>query len=296
MQPKWGRLITAMITPFNTNNEVDIPEAVKLAKYLVDNGTDTILLAGTTGESPTLSHEEEFKLFKAVKAAVAGKAYVMAGTGSNSTATAINSTKKAEEIGVDLALLVVPYYNKPSQEGMYLHFKAIAENTSLPIVLYNIPGRTSKNMEPETVARLASIPNIVGIKEAAGSVEQVAKLKALVPDDFLIYSGDDGLTLDFIENGACGVISVASHCVGLQIKEMMNAFISGEKEKARAIEAKLNPLFDVLFITSNPTPVKAALEMMGFKVGKPRLPLVEATAQEKEAVLAVLKQVQTVKV
>jgi 4-hydroxy-tetrahydrodipicolinate synthase len=289
MQPKWGRLITAMVTPFNQNGEVDYKEAIKLGHHLVDNGTSTILLTGTTGESPTLTHEEEFTLFETMVKEFKGKAYIMAGTGSNNTQTAINSTKKAEAFGVDITLQVVPYYNKPSQEGMYQHFKAIANNTSLPIILYNIPGRTSKNMEPETIARLAKIPNIVGIKEAAGSVEQVTKIKALVPDDFLIYSGDDGLTLDFIQEGACGVISVGSHCAGSKIKEMINTFISGNTDKAREIEKQLMPLFDVLFITANPTPVKAALNMIGFNVGIPRLPLIEATEEEKIKIENVLK-------
>jgi 4-hydroxy-tetrahydrodipicolinate synthase len=218
----------------------------------------------------------------------------MAGTGSNCTKTAIRSTQLAEKLGADVSLQVVPYYNKPSQEGMYQHFKTIAESTSLPIILYNIPGRTGKNMEPETIASLAEISNIIGIKEAAGSVEQVEKIRKLTPDSFTIYSGDDGLTLDFMEKGAYGVISVASHCAGLKIAEMINKFAAGQKTEARQIEAALKPLFDVLFITSNPVPVKAALQMMGFAVGHTRLPLVDATQEERAQIKAVLQKLELV--
>ncbi len=276
----FGPLVTAMATPFDSSGDVDYKEAIRLAHYLIDNGTDMIVLAGTTGESPTLTHDEEFRLFEVIKKE---NIKVMAGTGSNSTATAIQSTREAEKLGVDAILQVVPYYNKPSQEGIYQHFKAVAESTSLPIMLYNIPGRTSKNMEPETVARLAKIKNIVALKEAAGSVEQMAKMRELTPPDFYIYSGDDALTLDFMEKGACGVVSVASHCAGLKIKKMM-------AERSRALHNELKPLFDVLFITSNPTPLKAALNMMGFNVGIPRLPLIEATLDEKAQVQAALKK------
>ena len=214
----------------------------------------------------------------------------MAGTGSNCTATAIEATQKAEKIGVDASLQVVPYYNRPCQEGIYEHFKAIASHTFLPIMLYNIPGRTGRNLEPETVARLAQIPNIVGIKEAAGSVDQVKKIKALVPPEFKIYSGDDALTLSFMESGACGVVSVASHCAGTQIYEMVQAFTEGDKTKAYMIDQVLKPLFDVLFITTNPAPVKAALDMMGFKMGGLRLPLVSVNEAQRTEIQMVLQQ------
>jgi 4-hydroxy-tetrahydrodipicolinate synthase len=285
----FGPLITAMVTPFDEKGKVSIPKALKLATHLAKQGTDTLVLAGTTGESPTLSHEEEYELFKKVTLALKGKAYIMAGTGSNCTATAIESTQKAEAFGVDATLQVVPYYNRPSQEGIYQHFKTIAKNTSLPILLYNIPGRTGRNMEPETVARLAEISNIVGIKESAGSVDQLKKIRALTPRDFMIYSGDDALTLPFMEHGACGVVSVASHCVGAKLKAMLTAFLAGNKAEAYRIEKELMPIFEVLFITSNPSPVKAALNMMGFNVGGVRLPLVQTTVQETESVKSVLK-------
>lgn len=289
MNTQFGRLITAMITPFTVDDQVNYDEAVRLANYLVDHGTDTVLLTGTTGESPTLTHDEEFELYRIVRQNLKNNAKIMVGTGSNCTRTAIQSTQQAEKIGADVSLQVVPYYNKPSQEGMYQHFKAIAESTALPIILYNIPGRTSKNMEPETIARLAEIKNIIGIKEAAGSVDQAEKIRQLTPKEFVIYSGDDALTLDFMEKGAFGVISVASHCCGTQIKAMIEKFASGQKAEARQIEKTLLDIFKVLFITANPVPVKAALTMMGFQVGKPRLPLVEATSDEIAQIKAVLQ-------
>ena len=288
MSLQFGRLITAMITPFDQKGNVNFDEAIRLGKFLVDNGTESIVLAGTTGESPTLTHTEEYELFRQFVKTFKGKAKIIAGTGSNSTKTAIESTQKAEEIGVDGSLQVAPYYNKPSQEGFYQHFKAIAESTKLPIILYNIPGRTGKNVEPETIARLSKIKNIIGVKEAAGSVEQAQKIRELTPESFLIYSGDDALTLKFMEVGACGVISVAAHCAGKMIAAMINEFVSGNKKKSAELEKELMPLFDVLFITSNPTPVKAAMELMGFKSGGLRLPLVNATEEEKSKIRTVL--------
>ncbi len=288
MKNPFGRLITAMVTPFHADKTVNYDEAVRLAHFLVETGSDTVLLAGTTGESPTLTAEEELELFRVVVHALKGKAKVMAGTGSNCTATAVEATQNAEKMGVDGVLQVVPYYNKPSQEGIYQHFKAVSEATRLPIVLYNIPGRTSRNMEPETMGRLAKMETIIGVKESAGSVIQVEEIRKVVPKNFVIYSGDDGLTLPFMEHGAYGVISVASHCAGTQIKEMVDAFAKGDKKEAYALEKKLEALFEVLFITSNPTPVKAALAMMGFKVGGLRLPLIEATPEEKAKIRAVL--------
>lgn len=274
----FGRIVTAMVTPFSDNDEVDYDEAIRLGEYLCENGTDTILLSGTTGESPTLTHNEEFRLYKELKLGLKGKNKIIAGTGSNCTRTAIASTIEATKIGVDGILQVVPYYNKPSQEGLYQHFKAVAESTHLPIMLYNIPGRTGKNLEPETAARLADIPNITSIKEAAGDVNQVKQLKALC--DLEIYCGDDALTLDFMENGAGGVVSVASHIVGNEIKQMISLFLEGDQENARKIESTLLPIFEALFIAPNPVPVKAALRNRGFKVGKPRLPLVDLTTDQ----------------
>ena len=285
-----GRVMTAMVTPFKADLSVDYKKAEELAKYLVENGSDGLVIHGTTGESPTLTHEEEYELYRVVKKAVSGKAKVVAGTGSNSTATTVKSTKEAEKIGVDAAMIVVPYYNKPSQEGLYQHYKAVAQSTKLPIIIYNIPGRTGINMLPATVARLAKdFKNIMGLKDAAGNPEQTKATKELVPDDFIIWSGDDGMTLPMMKVGAVGVISVASHLVGREIAQMVSAFHSGDVKKAEEIHDRLMPIFKVLFITANPTPVKAALEMVGKPAGKLRLPLIEANDSEKEQIREVLK-------
>lgn len=289
MKLQFGRVITAMVTPFDSHGQLDVDQAIKLANHLADNGTDTVLLTGTTGESPTLTHEEEFLLFKEVKSAVGSKVKIMAGTGSNSTLTAIHATQEAEKCGVDGILQVVPYYNKPSQEGIEKHFKTIASETSLPILLYNIPGRTGVNMSPETIMKLSSITNIIGVKEAAGSIEQVAEICQTVPNDFLVYSGDDGLTLPFMEKGAVGVVSVAAHVVGKQIKAMINAYTSHDIDSAQVIAKRLDPIFEVLFITSNPSPVKAALRLLGFEVGLPRLPLVDVNETELNEIKLVLQ-------
>ncbi len=292
----FGKVLTAMVTPFKEDMSVNYDLAAKLAVHLSKNGSDGILIHGTTGESPTLSHEEEFELYRVVKKALDGKAKLIAGTGSNSTSTSIKSTQKAEKIGVDGIMIVVPYYNKPPQEGMYQHFKAVAESTSLPIIIYNIPGRCVVNMQPETIARLAKIKNIIGLKDAAGNPEQTKKTRAVVPKDFIIWSGDDGMTIEFMkQGGAIGVISVASHVVGPQIHQMIDAFDAGEIEKAEKINQELQEIFKVLFITSNPTPVKAALTMLGWPVGKPRLPLIEATDLEKAKVKAVMEKLNLIK-
>jgi len=285
---QFGRLITAMITPFDPAGAVDMEQSIHIADYLVENGTETILVAGTTGESPTLTHDEEYALFDAMVKRFKGKVPIMAGTGSNSTRTAIAASQKAEQIGVDALLQVVPYYNKPSQEGMYQHFKAVAESVSIPIMLYNIPGRTGVNMLPETVARLASIPNIVSIKEAAGDVEQAKALRQVLPDDFLIYSGDDALTVDFMKAGAAGVVSVASHIAGRQIQEMMQAVVDEDWATAEQWNQRLMPLFEGLFLTSNPVPVKHAMRLLGFAMGAPRLPLVDLTDEEAQKVEVIL--------
>ena len=244
----FGNIITAMVTPFTSSLQVDYDQAIKLAHHLLETGTDTILLAGTTGESPTLTHEEEFQLFKRIKHSVGSKAHVMAGTGSNCTKTAIQASKKAADAKIDSSLQVVPYYNKPSQKGMYEHFKAIANVSGLPIMLYNIPGRTGAFLEPKTVLKLSELPTICAIKEASGSVEVVETLKSLLPDDFLIYSGDDGLTLEFLKKGAVGVVSVASHCVGRKIQELILSYKQNNIQEAEKINQQLQELFDVLFI------------------------------------------------
>jgi 4-hydroxy-tetrahydrodipicolinate synthase len=290
-----GTLLTAMVTPFKENLTVDYDKAQELAVHLIENGSDGIVLHGTTGESPTLTHEEEYELYRVVKQAIGNKGTIIAGTGSNSTATTILSTIKAEEIGVDGALILVPYYNKPSQEGQYQHFKAVAEATKLPLIIYNIPGRTGVNMLPETIARINEIENYAGIKEAAGDLNQVSQIRKLTRSDFLIWSGDDSLTLPMLAVGGCGVVSVASQVVGNEIKEMIDAYFAGNFKKAQEIHFKLWNIFKALFITTNPSPVKAALNMIGFNVGKPRLPLVEPNAKEKEIIEKALKELGLIK-
>ena len=284
----FGRLITAMVTPFTKEGDVDFDQAIHVADYLIENETDALLLAGTTGESPTLSHEEEYQLFDQAVKRYKGKVPVIAGTGSNSTKTAIASSQKAEQIGVDGLLLVVPYYNKPSQEGLYQHFKAIAESVSIPIMLYNIPGRTSKNMEVDTIKRLAEIPNITSIKEAAGDLGQLKEIVQTVGDDLDVYSGDDGLTLEFMREGAVGVVSVASHVAGKQMKALIQAVLDDDLDLAKSYHQKMMPLFDALFMTSNPVPVKHAMTLLGFPMGTPRLPLVALTDTESKKLEEVL--------
>ena len=291
----FGRLITAMVTPFKADLSVDYEMAARLANYLADNGTEAVVVHGTTGESPTLTHEEEYELYRVVKKAVGNRIKVIAGTGSNSTATTVKSSQEAAKIGVDGLLIVVPYYNKPSQEGMYQHFKAVAQKTKLPIIIYNIPGRCVVNMLPETVARVAKdFPNVIGLKDSSGSVEQTKKTVELAPPGFTIWSGDDALALPMMKVGAAGVISVASHIAGQEIAAMIAAFRAGDVKKAEALHGRLLPLFNVLFITSNPAPVKAALAMIGLPVGIPRLPLIAATDDEKAQIGKVLKDLNLV--
>jgi 4-hydroxy-tetrahydrodipicolinate synthase len=265
-----------MITPFNADGDVDYATAEKLAAHLIDNGSDGLVVCGTTGESPALTWDEEYELFRVVQGAVAGKAKVIAGTGSNSTREAISATRKAAKLGLDGSLQVVPYYNKPPQEGLYQHFKAIAESApDLPIMLYNIPGRTGQNLQVETISRLAEISNIVAIKEASGNFDHASEIRRTTPIEFSIYSGDDSLTLPLLAVGAIGVVSVASHLVGPQLQQMVQAFASGQVQTAIQIHLQLFPLFKALFLTTNPIPVKAALKLQGWQVGDPRLPLVD---------------------
>ena len=255
--------------------KVDYEQAKRLALALLDSGSEGILVVGTTGESPTLIREEELCLFTEVKSAVGERGAIIAGTGSNSTAEALKTTKEAERIGVDACLLVVPYYNKPTQEGLYQHFKTIAQNTSLPCILYNVPSRTVTSLSADTVIKLSQIDNIIGIKEASGNLEQISRIISDTRDDFLVWSGNDSDTLPILALGGYGVISVASHLVGNQIKEMIDDFISGQTDKAAEIHRYLLPLINALFVISNPIPVKYALNQVGFRVGKPRLPLTE---------------------
>jgi 4-hydroxy-tetrahydrodipicolinate synthase len=284
-----------MITPFAADGTVNYAVTEKLAAHLVSHGTDTLVVCGTTGESPTLSWEEEFELFRVVKNAVAGKAKIMAGTGSNSTQEAIAATQKAATLGVDGSLQVVPYYNKPPQSGLYAHFRAIAEAApNLPVMLYNVPGRTSQSLHPETVARLAEIPNIVAIKEASGDLDQASQIRRLTPDDFALYSGDDSLTLPMLAIGAKGVVSVASHVVGNQLQAMIQAFETGQTKAATELHLKLLPLFKILFVTTNPIPVKTALSLQGWDVGAFRLPLCEPTDEVRVHLSQVLAQLSLV--
>ncbi|NLX03019.1 MAG: 4-hydroxy-tetrahydrodipicolinate synthase [Syntrophomonadaceae bacterium] len=275
------RLLTAMVTPYDDQLQVDYAKAAKLAEYLANNGTEGIVVSGTTGESPVLSDEEKLKLFAAVKGKLGKRIPVWAGTGSNDTKHSLELSKEAEKLGVDGVMLVCPYYNKPSQEGLYQHFKAIAGTVSLPVMLYNVPGRTSINLLPETVARLAEIENIVAIKEASGSMDQVSTLMTLLPEDMTVYSGDDSLTLPMMALGARGVVSIASHLVGNQILAMIEAFNQGEVKSAADLHKQLFPIFKGLFITTNPVPLKEALNQLGKNVGGLRLPLAEASPTEK---------------
>ena len=275
------RLLTAMVTPYDDQLQVDYAKAAKLAEYLANNGTEGIVVSGTTGESPVLSDEEKLKLFAAVKGKLGKRIPVWAGTGSNDTKHSLELSKEAEKLGVDGVMLVCPYYNKPSQEGLYQHFKKVAGAVSLPLMLYNVPGRTGINLLPETVARLAEIENIVAIKEASGSMDQVSTLMTLLPQDMTVYSGDDSLTLPMMALGARGVVSIASHLVGNQILAMIEAFNQGEVKLANNLHQQLFPIFKGLFIATNPVPLKEALNQLGYNVGGLRLPLVEAGATEK---------------
>jgi len=276
----FGRLLTAMITPFTHEGEVDYASAECLAEHLINTGTETIVLCGTTGESPTLTWEEEYQLFQVVRHAVNGRAKIIAGAGSNSTREAIAATEKASKLGLDGTLQVTPYYNKPPQAGLYEHFRAIALSApELPMILYNIPGRTACKLELDTILQLAEIPNIVGIKEATGDLDLASQIRAKAGDDFLIYSGDDSLTLPIMSVGGYGVISVASHLVGAKMQAMMQYFCAGSVEQARQIHLELFPLFKALFAMTNPIPLKAALQMLGLDTGVVRPPLVKATPE-----------------
>lgn len=281
-----GRLITAMVTPFNDDGAVDYEQAKRLALGLLNSGSEGLVVVGTTGESPTLLREEELKLFADIKSAIGERGSVIAGTGSNSTAEAISATKAAESTGVDACLLVVPYYNKPTQDNLYQHFKAIAQSTRLPCILYNVPSRTVVSLSADTVIMLSQIDNIIGVKEASGNLGEIAKIIENTGDDFTVWSGNDTDTLPILALGGYGVISVASNIVGNQIKEMIDSFISGKTDRAAEIHRLLMPLIKTLFVVSNPIPIKYAMNQIGFKVGKPRPPLYEP--DEKTA--AIIKE------
>lgn len=289
--PRFGRVLTAMVTPFLPDGEVNYPLAEKLANHLVDHGSDTLVVCGTTGESPSLTWDEEYALFQAIKQAVGDRAQILAGTGSNSTQEAIAATQKADKLGLDGSLQVVPYYNKPPQAGLYGHFEAIARAVpDLPIMLYNVPGRTSCNLLPETVIALSQISNVVAIKEASGNLDQVSEISRLSAVDFEIYSGDDSLTLPMLSVGAVGVVSVASHLVGDFLQQMVQAFEAGKVQEAAALHLRLFPLFKALFAVTSPIPLKVALELQGWTVGRCRLPLCESSPELRQQMKATLAQ------
>jgi 4-hydroxy-tetrahydrodipicolinate synthase len=284
-----GRLLTAMVTPFDARGEVNYQQAKKLALSLLDSGSDGVVVSGTTGESPTLSREEKLRLFAEIKSAIADHGVVVAGTGNYDTRESQELTKEAERIGVDACLLVVPYYNRPTQQGLWEHFKAIAQSTTLPCIIYNVPSRTVTNLAADTLIKLSQIDNIVGVKEASGNLGQIAEIIQGIREDFLVYSGNDSDTFPILALGGYGVISVASHLVGIQIKDMMEKFLNGKPQEAAKIHRYLLPLVNALFIVSNPVPVKWALNYVGFPVGKPRLPLVEPDEKSAALIKATLK-------
>jgi 4-hydroxy-tetrahydrodipicolinate synthase len=288
---KLGRCLTAMVTPFKNDKkqDVDYEETKRLAKALVASGNDGLVLAATTGEAPTLSWEEELRIFQEVKSAVGDKPTLIAYTGSNSTREAVENTEKAEKIGVDACLSVVPYYNKPNQEGIYQHFRAVAECTSLPIIMYNIPGRVVVEMTPETIARLSQIKNIIGVKEASGKMDTVAQTISNAREGFLVWSGNDNDTLPIMAMGGYGVIGVTTHLCGKQYKKMIDLIVADKIQEAAAIHRHLVPLVNAMFSVTSPAPIKYTLNKLGFNVGNPRLPLVAVTKAEADKIDAILK-------
>ncbi|MGM0873723.1 MAG: 4-hydroxy-tetrahydrodipicolinate synthase [Bacillota bacterium] len=284
----FGKLSTAMVTPFDKNGNIDFQKTSTLIDYLINHGSDSLVITGTTGESPTLSTEEKIALIKHTVKEVNGRVPVIAGTGSYNTAASIKLTKQAEEAGVDAIMLVVPYYNKPSQEGLYQHFKAIAESTKLPIMLYNIPGRSVVNMSVDTIVRLSELPNVIAIKEASGNLDAMAEIIAKTDDNFVLYSGDDGLTLPVLSIGGAGVVSVASHIIGKEMQAMISAFVSGDHVTAAQQHRTLLPIMKQLFAVPNPGPIKTALQVRGLDVGSVRLPLIPLTSSERSDLMEVI--------
>jgi 4-hydroxy-tetrahydrodipicolinate synthase len=284
----FGRVFTAMATPFDEAGRVDYQQAAKLALALLNSGTDGLVLSGTTGESPTLSSEEKLRLCREIRAAIGGRAPIIAGTCNYNTAESIELSKEAQNIGVDGILGTVPYYNKPPQEGLYQHFKAIAEAVPLPMILYNVPTRTVTNMAPETTIRLSEIDNIVGIKEASGNFDAISKIIQKSMPGFLVWSGDDSSTLPILSLGGYGIVSVASHLIGTQIQRMIQSFVRGEVEGAAALHREMLPLVNALFVTTSPIPLKYALNKIGMRVGKTRLPLVDIDSKSAAVVDAAL--------
>lgn len=295
--PYFGRLLTAMVTPFNADGSVNYEKAADLAEWLINNGSDGLVVAGSTGEAATMSAEEKLELFRVVVNRINKRVPVIAGTGSNNTTDSVKMTKMAEAMGVDGALIVGPYYNKPTQEGFYQHFTAVAQSTGLPIIVYNVPGRTASNISPAIVARLAAdFENIVAIKEAAGNVAQVAELYSVLPEEFTIYSGDDGLILPFMSVGATGLISVLSNIGGGILQDVMQAYEDGRVREAAKLNARMVPLANAMFIETNPIPVKAAVTLVtGIDAGQPRLPLTPMEPANKAKMVAVLQEYGLVK-
>jgi 4-hydroxy-tetrahydrodipicolinate synthase len=292
MTGRFGSVLTAMATPFRDDFSLDLDAAQDLARHLLDNGSDGLVITGSTGESATLSHREKVDLYRAIVEAVEGRGKVIAGTGTYNTAESVELTKEAQEAGVDGILAVTPYYNKPPQAGLIAHFSKIAESTDLPVLLYNIPGRTACTIEASTLLQLAAeVDNIVGVKDATADFQTIAAVVKESPPGFEVYSGDDWATFDITCLGGVGVISVAAHLVGDRMKEMIELIQAGDAAAARKIHQDLLPLYKALFITSNPIPLKAALGMVGRSVGSPRLPLVPATLDEKDHIERVLREV-----
>ena len=290
--PRFGRMIPAMVTPFDENRELDHDKIAKLARRLVDGGSDSLLINGTTGESPTVFYPQKIELFKTVVAEVDGEVPVIANVGDNCTADTVDFAKDVQKLGVDGFMLVVPYYNKPPQEGLYQHFRTIAEAVDLPIILYNIPGRCSINMTAETTLRLAhDCENIVAVKEASGDLEQIKTIIDGAPEGFSVYSGDDSLTYDIMKLGGAGVISTIGNVAPARMKEVVDLCAAGKWEEAAVANEKLMPLMKGLFATSNPILVKEALKLVGFPVGGVRLPLVDATPEQSEVLAGIMREV-----
>jgi 4-hydroxy-tetrahydrodipicolinate synthase len=293
MEKMFGRVLTAMVTPFHAQGAINWTSVSNLARYLAANGSDGIVVCGTTGEVPTLRPEEKLKLFQTVRQAVPAACRVIANVGNYSTAESVDMASQVNELGLDGVMAVVPYYNKPSQQGLFEHFQAIAAATKLPVMLYNVPGRTVTNLLPDTVARLAEIPNITALNEAAGSMDQFTELRRKLPTDFTLYSGDDSLTLPLLALGARGVVSVASHVVGLQLQRLVGAFEIGNIEEARQWHERLYPIFKNLFITTSPAPVKFVLNALGHDVGAGRLPIVPPDEQEQAILLETVELIKS---
>jgi len=287
---KFGRLLTAMVTPFNAKGQVDYPQAKKLAKALLESGSDGLVVSGTTGESPTLTAEEKLRLFAEIRTVAGKKTTIVAGTGNYNTQESIELTHEAGKMGVDACLLTVPYYNKPNQDGLYQHFKAIADSTRLPCIIYNVPSRTITNLTADTTIKLSKIDNVVGIKEASADFGQIARIIDGVSSDFMVYSGNDADTFPILNLGGYGVIGVITHLVGIQYKRMMDLCLAGKIKESARLHRSFIPLVNTMFMIGSPMPIKYALNYLGFRVGKPRLPLVVPDEKTRAAIEQTLKR------